>query len=149
MCSIYHDLVHDFEFLKFDFMMIKHMQIAKLKFQSEFTHVSVKIQVVSNDAEKILSIFSEIISCLNQNVSEYKREYNDFNINYIQTAVSASSKSLESSVIDINDNAVVILTDDHVSDVVTNYFLFMNHSFQVLKCICNSKLITYNTIQTK
>ena len=43
MCFIYCDSVHDFEFLKFDFVTIKHMQIAELKFQSEFIHVNVKI----------------------------------------------------------------------------------------------------------
>ena len=65
MCFIYCDSVHDFEFLKFDSVTIEHMQIVKLKFQSESAHVSVEIQVVSNDAEEILSILSEVISHLN------------------------------------------------------------------------------------
>ena len=65
VCSIYCDSVHDFDYLKFDLTMIKYMRITELKLKSEFVHVSLKIQVVNNDAEEKLSILSEIISHLN------------------------------------------------------------------------------------
>ena len=60
--SVYHDSVHDFDYLKFDLMTIKYMRITELKLKFEFIHVSVKIQVVSNDAEEKLSIFLRIIN---------------------------------------------------------------------------------------
>ena len=127
--SIYCDSIHDFDYLKFDFMMIKYMKITELKLKSEFVHVNVKIQVVSNNAEKKLSILSKIISHLNQNVSNYEKSYNDFNINYIQVTAAATDESSKSLIININKHVIDLQTDNHVDNVMTDYFLSLECSF--------------------
>ena len=43
ICLIYCDLIYDFDYFKFNLMIIKYMKIIKLKLKSEFVHMNIKI----------------------------------------------------------------------------------------------------------
>src|SRR5438034_1646341 len=144
---IYYDPVHDFGFLKFDPAEIKYMQITKLKLQSESTHVDIEIQVLDNNAGEKLSILSGIISRLDWNAPEYGKEYNNFNINYIQAAAAATGGSSGSPVININGHTITLIAGGCIDYVMTDFFLPLNHPLQALECIYKAESVTHDIIQ--
>jgi len=64
---LYIDSIHDFALCKFDVKDLHNLPLRAIELRPDLIEVSLKIRVLGNDAEQVMSILSDVISRVNCN----------------------------------------------------------------------------------